>query len=183
MCLQNWQNLTDEKTGPFIFVFIFICCCSVAKLCLILCNPMDCRTPGLPAPHYLLVYLYIYIYIHKLLLYLCEKVSHSVVSDSVTSGTVVLQLLCPWGFPGNIGVGCHFLLQGIFPAQGLNPDLLHCRQILYCLSHIYSHIYIHKWYLFGDHNFSRSCQLHLLFRRKMDPSNIVTTLFSVWSKR
>ena len=28
-----------------------------------------------------------------------------------------------------------FLLQGIFPTQGLNPDLPHCRQILYCLSH------------------------------------------------
>ena len=26
---------------------------------------------------------------------------------------------------------CHFLLQGIFPTQGLNPHLLHCRQILY----------------------------------------------------
>ncbi|KAM7238686.1 hypothetical protein CapIbe_010206, partial [Capra ibex] len=26
-------------------------------------------------------------------------------------------------------------LQGIFPTQGLNPGLLHCRQILYCLSH------------------------------------------------
>ena len=32
------------------------------------------------------------------------------------------------------GVGCHALLQGIFPIQGLNPDLPHCRQILYCLS-------------------------------------------------
>ena len=31
--------------------------------------------------------------------------------------------------------GCHFLLQGIFPIQELNPDLLHCRQILYHLSH------------------------------------------------
>ena len=30
------------------------------------------------------------------------------------------------------GVGCHFLLQGIFPTQGLNLGLLHCRQILYC---------------------------------------------------
>ena len=38
--------------------------------------------------------------------------------------------------PGkNTGVGCHALLQGIFPTQGLNPDLPHCRQILYCLSH------------------------------------------------
>ena len=30
---------------------------------------------------------------------------------------------------------CHFLLQGIFLTQGSNPGLLHCRQILYCLSH------------------------------------------------
>ena len=38
--------------------------------------------------------------------------------------------------PGkNTGVDFHFLLQGIFPTQGLNPGLLHCRQILYCLSH------------------------------------------------
>ena len=33
------------------------------------------------------------------------------------------------------GVGCHDLLQGIFLTQGSNPGLLHCRQILYCLSH------------------------------------------------
>ena len=35
----------------------------------------------------------------------------------------------------NTGVGCHALLQGISPAQGLNPGLPHCRQILYHLSH------------------------------------------------
>ena len=35
----------------------------------------------------------------------------------------------------NTGVGCHALLQGIFPSQRLNPHLLHCRWILYCLSH------------------------------------------------
>ena len=34
----------------------------------------------------------------------------------------------------NIGVGCHFILQGIFPTQGLNPGLPHCRQTLYPLS-------------------------------------------------
>ena len=32
-------------------------------------------------------------------------------------------------------VGCHALLQGIFPTQELNPGLPHCRQILYHLSH------------------------------------------------
>ena len=35
------------------------------------------------------------------------------------------RLLHPWDFPGkNTGVGCHFLLQGIFQTQGLNPGLL-----------------------------------------------------------
>ena len=32
-------------------------------------------------------------------------------------------------------MGCHALLQGIFPTQGSNPGLPHCRQILYHLSH------------------------------------------------
>ena len=40
-------------------------------------------------------------------------------------------------FPGkNTGVGCHAFLQGILPTQGWNPGLLHCRRILYQLSHI-----------------------------------------------
>ena len=38
--------------------------------------------------------------------------------------------------PGkNTGVGCHALLQGIFPTQGSDPGVLHCRQILHQLSH------------------------------------------------
>ena len=42
----------------------------------------------------------------------------------------------PWNSPGqNTGVGSHSLLQGIFPTQGSNPCLPHCRQILYQLSH------------------------------------------------
>ena len=46
------------------------------------------------------------------------------------------RLLHPWDFPGkNTGMDCHFLLQEIFPTQGLNPGLPHCRQILYQLSH------------------------------------------------
>ena len=36
---------------------------------------------------------------------------------------------------GNTGVGSDFLLQGIFPTQGSNPDLLHCRQVLYRVSY------------------------------------------------
>ena len=38
------------------------------------------------------------------------------------------RLPCPWDFPGkNTVAGFHFLLQGNFPTQGLNPGLLHCQ--------------------------------------------------------
>ena len=60
------------------------------------------------------------------------KWSRSVMSDSLQPhGLQPARLLCPWDFPGNnTGVGCHFLLQGIFPTQGSNPGLPHCRQML-----------------------------------------------------
>ena len=45
-------------------------------------------------------------------------------------------LYSPWNSPGqNTGVGSFSLLQRTFPNQGLNPGLLHCKQILYQLSH------------------------------------------------
>ena len=52
--------------------------------------------------------------------------SHSVVSDSLQPhGLYPSRLLCPWDFPGkNTGMGCHFLLQGIFLTQGSNWYLL-----------------------------------------------------------
>ena len=47
-----------------------------------------------------------------------------------------LEGYSPWNSPGqNTGVGCLSLLQGIFPTQGSNPGLPHCRRILYHLSH------------------------------------------------
>ena len=46
----------------------------------------------------------------------------------------------------NIRVGCHSLLQGIFPTQGLNLGLLHCRQILYHLTHQGS-----KYHFYSQH--------------------------------
>ena len=65
----------------------------------------------------------------------CSVVSYS----SRPHGLQPAWLLCPWDFPGkNTEVGCHFLLQGIFPTQGLYLcllHLLHCRRILYPQSH------------------------------------------------
>ena len=51
--------------------------------------------------------------------------SCSAVYDSLRPhGWQTARLLCPSDFPGkSTGVGCHFLLQGIFPPQGLNPCL------------------------------------------------------------
>ena len=58
--------------------------------------------------------------------------NHSVASDSLWP----TRLLCSWEFYSkNTGVGCHALLQRIFPTQALNPGLLHCRWIFYRLSH------------------------------------------------
>ena len=67
----------------------------------------------------------------------CVCVSHLVVSDSLRPrGLQLARLLCPWNSPDkNTGVGCHFFLQGIFPTQGSNSGLLHCRQMLYHLSY------------------------------------------------
>ena len=75
---------------------------------------------------------------------LCIYVS-SVVTDSLWPHRLKpVRFLCSWDSPGkNTGVGCHFLLQRIFPPQGLNLGLLHllhwqadylplhyCRQVL-----------------------------------------------------
>ena len=60
-----------------------------------------------------------------------ESESCSIMSDSFQSH----GLYSPWNSPGqNAGVGSLSLLQGIFPTQGSNPGLLHCRRILYQLS-------------------------------------------------
>ena len=72
-------------------------------------------------------YVYKYIYVCEVW---CE--SHSVMSDSLWP----YGWHRPWNSPGqNTGVGNLSLLQEIFPTQGSNRGLLHCRQILYQLSH------------------------------------------------
>ena len=74
------------------------------------------------------------------------SVSSSVVSDSLQlHRQQLVRLLCPPDSPGkSTGVGCHALFQGIFPTPGSNPAVLHCRWILYHLSHQGSPLYI-KW--------------------------------------
>ena len=49
----------------------------------------------------------------------------------------------------NTEAGCQALLQGVYPTQGSNPSLPHCRRILYCLSHQGSPT--HNLFLLGNH--------------------------------
>ena len=94
----------------------------------------------------------IYIHTHVYEKKVKESVSRLAVSDTLwPQGLQPTRLLCPWHSPGkNTRVSCHSLLQGIFPTQGSKSGLLHCRQIIYQLSHqgspiyvcMYMHIYI-----------------------------------------
>ena len=101
-----------------------------------------------------------------------KKLIRSVTSDSLRPHRLLpTRLLRPWDFPGkNTGVGCHFLLQGIFPTQGLNPGLPHCRQMLYPLSHqgspyptayvmpfIFTHTLKHSVLQFNSHTHQATC--------------------------
>ena len=62
--------------------------------------------------------------------------------DESPHGLQPVRLLCPWNSScQNTGVGSCSILQGIFLTQGLNPGLLHCRWILYQLSHKGSPVY------------------------------------------
>ena len=62
----------------------------------------------------------------------------SVVSESLRPHRLQpIRLLSTWDSSGkNTAVGCHFLLQGMFPLQGLNSHLLIGKRILYYLSHL-----------------------------------------------
>ena len=65
------------------------------------------------------------------LVYLLLSLNH--VELFATPWTIAHQAPLSMGSPGkNTRLGCHFLLQGIFLTQGLNPCLLHGRQMLYC---------------------------------------------------
>ena len=63
--------------------------------------------------------------------------SCSPISNWIVGRHRILAIICEvkWKFSRSVRVGCHSLLQGIFLTQGLNSGLLHCRKILYFLSH------------------------------------------------
>ena len=69
--------------------------------------------------------LYLFLEINGTLQALCVYYVALALSNSATPWAVDPRLLCPWDSAGkNTGVGCHSLLQGIFPTQGSNPCLI-----------------------------------------------------------
>ena len=105
----------------------------------------------------------------------CSVVSHSLRPH----GLQPAGLLRPWDSPGKkTGVGCHVLLQGMFPTQGETPGLLHCRQILYRLSHQGSTLSVSLFSLppqFPPH-------LHLAFKISWRAEEILYRLDVDWPK-
>ena len=102
-----------------------------------------------------------------------------------TPGTVAHQTPLSVGFPGkSTGVGCHFLLQGLFLTQGSNSHFVHCRQTLYhcvtgeALLPSYVHHSRHfamNLYCFSDQKWCSHCASSLEVPQKI--KNITT----IWS--
>ena len=116
------------------------------QLCPTLCDPIDGSPPGSPVPGILQARILEWVAISfsnawkwKVKVKLLSRVRLL-----ATPWTAAHQAPLSMGFsrqeswsgvPLPIGVGSNSLLQGIFPTQGSNPSLPHCRRILYQLSH------------------------------------------------
>ena len=160
-----YRNKSELCHCPFLFgnaATVNCVLCSLAQSCPTLCDPMDCSPPGsfvhgdspgkntgvgccaflqgiFPTqgsnPGLLHCRQNLYCLSHQgspLLTIESESESCSVVCDSLWAR----GLHSPWNSPGqNTGVHSLSILREIFPTQGLNLGLLHCRQILYQLSY------------------------------------------------
>ena len=134
---QKWKGQTKFKLDFSLPLSLSSCLLSFSLFSSLLFLPHFCLSLAFYFPHK-----HTYAFTdphnpHRVLLNMhyvqreSESVSCSVKPESVVSWTVVPRLLCPRNSPGkSTEVGSQSLLQGIFPTQGSNPDLLHCRQIL-----------------------------------------------------
>ena len=128
---------------------------SVAQSCLTLCDSTDCSTPGFPVHHQLLelaqthvhlilccplllpsIFPSIKVFPNESVLHIrwpeCWSCSFSISLSNEYSGLVSFRI--DW-FDLAVQWTLKSLLQRIFLIQGSNPCFLHCRHILYCLSH------------------------------------------------
>jgi len=136
--LNFYSNIVDLQccvslscTAKWVsYIYICVCVCARAHVCVVVVVESLSN-----------VWLFVSLYVAMCLIAqlcptLCDPMNCTLSGSSVLGDSL----------GKNTGVGCHSLLQGIFPTQGLNPGLLHCRQIFYHLSHqgspyVYIHIY------------------------------------------
>ena len=111
---------------------------------------------------------------------LCTLSRSSSVWLFATPWTVAYQAPL-WDSPGkNMGVGCHALLQGIFPSQGSNPGLPRCRRILSCLSHQGSHQRSYFSFIYGLPSPKIKDRVHEI-DFKIDLNNLKSFLPVIWN--
>ena len=118
---RSWTWLGDWTTTkvPFITEINYMAFCPHSYHCLETNVPHNIYSPE--TMHHLCAVCWI----TQLCLTLCDPMDCSLPGSSVLKDS-----------PGTKNwVGFHPLLQGIFPTQGLNPGLPHCRQMPHCLSH------------------------------------------------
>ena len=126
--------------------------------CPTLCNPIDGSPPGLKTLKIEVPYDTCVVPFLGCCVCVCA-LACSVLFDSLQPhGLEPVRLLCPWDFPGRMG--CHFLLQGIFLTQGLNPSLL-------CLLHWQADSLPQCHYLFG----AKCC--HMAFNKFISCNNLL----------
>ena len=91
----------------------------------------------------------------------CSRALRSSAVSTLCSPMDCPRLLCPWDIPGkNTGVGCHFLLQGIFPTQGSSPHLLSLLHWQLDLYHLILNLFIYSLRLL-PHPWSSHANLYL----------------------
>jgi len=148
------MKMKTRWLGAVDLIYSCLCLwCSVTQSCLTLCDPMDCSMSGFPVFHHLPETAQTHV------CWVGDAIQPSrplsspsppVFNLSQHQCCAVLCLVTQWwptlcdpmdcSMPGssvhedspgkNTGVGCHALLQGIFPTQGSNPGLWYCRWIL-----------------------------------------------------
>ena len=99
------------------------------------CSPWDRKESDTAEQFHFWQYSLMFSVMFTTMFTLYAGLSHWVTSNSLQSSSPPHSSVCRDSPGKNTGVGCHVLLHGIFPSQGSNPGLPHCRQILYHLSY------------------------------------------------
>ena len=154
--MYSWLTMLCLVSAIHQMTQVCCYCCSVTKLCLILCNPMDCSTPGSSVLYCLPEVKWKSL--SRVWLFAIPRTMQSmkfsrpeywsgypfpspgdIPNPGIEPRSPVLQAdplpAEPPGKPKHAGVGSLSLLQWIFLTQELYRGLLHCRQILDQLSY------------------------------------------------